>query len=440
MEYRTSNRFDAAVLAAVTLLTLGTILGESALFVAAAVPVVYLVVDSLTRAPSPSSLVVERSFDRDVPAPGETATVTLTVRNEGNRTLPDVRVVDRLPAHIPVVEGSPRGCLSLRPGESDTVTYAVVASQGDYEFDPPLVRLRPLPAVGSITGEPTVDGNSVLRCRRGVSDVPQTSGSLQRVGTQPTDSGGPGLEFHSVREYRTGDDIGRIDWRGLAKTGELSTVNFQETRATKTVIIADGRHEARRSRDHGHPTGAELSAYAADRVFGRLLAAGNHVGLTALGIITTDIETTLPSDRTGRPWVPVGNDAATRTRVGAVLDAVVAAGQAERERPAQPSRATPDGGSRRDALAIRERLPGTADVVVTTPLLDDEPVGVATELAAAGHDVLVVTPDVTGGETPGARAAGIERRIRIERLRESSAVVVDWDTDRPLTAALEEST
>jgi len=37
------------------------------------------------------------------------------------------------------------------------------------------------------------------------------------------------------------DDIGRIDWRGLAKTGELSTVNFRETRATKTVVVADGR-------------------------------------------------------------------------------------------------------------------------------------------------------------------------------------------------------
>ena len=436
MGVRTSSRFDAAVLAAVALLTVGTILGETVLFVAAAVPVVYLVADALARSPSPSSLTVERTFDPEVPAPGETTTVTLTVRNESDRTQPDVRVVDRLPDHVPVVEGSPRGSLSLRPGESGQISYEIVASQGDHEFDSPLVRLRSLPAAGSATGEPAVDGTSILRCRRGVSDVPQTDGSLRRVGTQPTDGGGSGLEFHSVREYRPGDDIGRIDWRGLAKTGELSTVNFRETRATKTVVVADGRVPTRQSRDHGHPTGAELSAYAADRAFGRLVAAGNHVGLTALGIDENDIEPTLPSDRSGRPWVPVGNDAATRTRVGAVLDAVVAAGQAERE--ATP--ATADGGTREDALALRERLPGAADVVLTTPLLDDDPVGLATELVAAGHDVVVVSPDVTGGGTPGGRAASIERRLRIERLRESLATVVDWNTDRPLSTALEGST
>ena len=432
MQYRLTNRFDAAVVAAATLVGLGTVFGNGTLFISAAVPVAYLVAGALTGPPPVSALAVERSLDPELPAPGERTTVALTVRNEGDRTVPDVRIVDRLPGPIPVSERSPRGCLSLRPGDEATLTYEIVPKQGEYDFDAPLVRLRPLPAVGTVTGEPSVDGETTLRCRRGISDVPQTEGSLRRTGTQPTDTPGSGIEFHSVREYRSGDDIKRIDWRTLAKTGELSTVDFRETRAAKAVAIVDGRVAAQRSREEGYPTGAELSAYAADRALERLTAAGNRVGLTALGVDEGDIDLSLPSDRDGRPWVPVGNDPATRTRIGAVLDAVVAAGGTGREAPVAP-----DGGVRgRGVTAFEKRLPSRADIVFATPLLDDDPVELV-ETLAASHPVVVVSPDVTGGGTPGRTAATVERLLRIDRLREAGATVIDWDTTAPLSAAME---
>lgn len=434
MRYRDIHRFDTAVFAAVVLVTCGTILGNSTLFIAAAVPVTYLAVGALTRPPDVSSLSVERTFDPELPAPGERTTVTLTVRNDGDRTVPDVRLVDRPPESIPVSEGSPRGGVALRPGEKGTITYETVPRQGDHPFDPPLVRLRPLPAVGTVTGEATVT-ETTLRCRRGVSDVPQAQGSLRRVGTQTTDTPGTGLEFHSVREYRSGDNISRIDWRTLAKTGELSTVNFDETRAAKTVLIVDGRPASRRSRDAGYPTGAELSAYAADRTFERLLAAGNQVGLTAIGIDETDVETTLPTDQSGRPWVPPGNDPATRTRVGSVLDAVVDASQTEHEPPASVA----DGGVQtRETADIRAQLPSRANVVITTPLLDESPVELI-ETLAASHSIVIVSPDVTDDETPGKSAANIRRRLRIRRIRTAGATVIDWETTEPLSAALEAS-
>ena len=436
MEYRGDDRFDAAVFAAVALIVCGAVLGESTLFVAASVPVVYIAVGALTRPPSADALTVERSFDPETPAPGQRTEVTLTVRNGGERTLPDVRVVDRLPSHVPVVDGSPRGCLSVRPGERDSISYTVVASQGDYEFEPPLVRLRPLPGVGEATGRPAVVGETTLRCSRGIGEVPQVQGALRKVGTQPTDRAGPGLEFHSVREYRQGDDVSRVDWRRLAKTGDLSTVNYREPHASKTVVVADGRPPGRVARDDGHPTGAELSAYAADRAVDGLLSAGNRVGLVALGVPATAVDAALPSDRADRPWVPVGDDAATRTRVGAVLDAVVAASQASSG--ASQETAT-DGGNSGD-VTLRERLPANADVVLATPVLDDAPVDLVDELSAAGHHVLALCPDVTGPETPGSRVAGLERDLRVERLREAGATVVDWDTERPLALALEGST
>lgn len=433
MQYRETGRFDAAVFAAIVLVTLGAILGDGALFAAAAVPIAYLAVGGLTRSPSVSSLTVERTLEPELPAPGERTTVTLTVRNDGERTLPDVRVVDWTPDTVPLSQGSTRGCLSLRSGEAATITYEVVPRQGDHGFDAPIVRLRPLSAVGTVTGEPSVDGVTTLRCRRSVGEIPQNRGSLRRVGTQPTDAPGPGTEFHSIREYRSGDDISRIEWRSLAKTGELSTVNFRETRATKAVVIVDGSPAARQSRDPGYPTGAELSAYAADRICDGLLGAGDRIGLTALGIGESAVDVTLPSDRDGRPWVPVGNDPATRTRIDAVLDAVVDAAQTEQrsERPVS------DGGSSRaDPIAIRERLPPRADVVIVTPLLESGPIELIESLAVS-HSVLVVSPNVTDDETPGRTTERVERRLRIGRLRAGGATVIDWETEAPLSAALE---
>lgn len=461
-----AGRFDAAAMTAVVLVTVGVILGNAVLFVAAAVPVVYLAAAALATPPPASAVSVERTVDPVAPPAGEPATVTVTLHNGTDRTLPDVRVVDRPPADA-AVESSPRGCLALRPGERDSITYAVRAGHGELEFADPVVRLRPLTAVGTATGRPTAAGDDVLRCRRPGATAAVEAPSRRRVGTRPADTPGSGLEFHSVREYRHGDDVGRVDWRRLAKTGDLATVNFREPHATETVVVVDGRRTGGADEADGAP-GAELSAYAADRVVAGLLAEGNRVGLAALGVGTDDVAATVPGDRHGRPWVPVGEDPQTRRRIEAVLAAVEATSEGD-DRAGAP---VGDGVQRRvepvRPAALRERLPAGTDVVLVTPALDDASLELAGELAAAGHPLVVVSPDATaaartataaGGSTdrgapgrtttdggtpgttgtPGTAVAGIERHIRLDRLRAGGTPVVDWDTAVPLAVAMEGS-
>jgi uncharacterized repeat protein (TIGR01451 family) len=433
MRYRRTQRFDAAILVAIVLVAVGGIFGNDAIFLAAAVPVWYLFVAAVTAPPPAAALDLTRSFEPSVAAPGQRATVTVSVENAGDRTLSDVRVVDGVPDQLPVVAGSPRGCLSLRPGETARLEYEVVASQGDHEFGRPVVRLRPLSGVGRATGRFDA-GEATLRCRRAVGGVETAVGALRLAGTEPTDSPGPGTTFHSVREYRAGDSLGRVDWRQLAKSGTLSTINFEATRATETLLVVDGRPSARIARDDGYPTAAELSAYAADLAATRLLTAGNKVGLTALGISGSDVEVAVPTDRSGHPWVEPGTSAVVRDRIEAVLDGVVARSQAREPEP----QATADGGRTSiDGRGIRQKLSKRIDVVVVTPALDDEPVALAESLAAAGHAVSVVSPDVTGRQRPGARLAGAERETRMRRLGASATAVVDWDTTAPLSLALE---
>jgi uncharacterized protein (DUF58 family) len=433
-----ADRFDAAAFAAVTLLTLGAVLGNGVLFAAAVVPGVYLSAEALAAPPAPSAVSIERTIESGAVAPGQRTAVTLTVTNEGDRPLPDLRLVDRPPEAVSVVEGAPRACVSVRPGESESVTYEAVAGHGEHAFDDPIVRVRSLSAVGHETGRVTTTGDSVLTC--GLSGEPAVrSGSRRQVGTRPADAPGGGLEFHSLREYRHGDDASRVDWRHFAKTGDLSTVNFREPHASGTVVVADDRRPGRVGREAGRPTAAELSVDAAEQLFARLADADNRVGLAALGVSAADVDAPVASDGADRPWVPVGSDATTRTQAAAVLEAAAAVGEASERSAVRSTDGVQDRVQSVRADALRERLPGSTAVVVATPLLDDGAVALVEALSATGHPVLAVSPDVTGGSTPGQRVVTAERRVRIERLRAGETTVVDWDVAEPLAVAMEGS-
>lgn len=422
-----TGRFDGATLVAVILVTTGTVFGEPALFVGATVPLGYLLVGWIATPPA-IDVSVERDIDPAPAAPGERATVTLRLTNVGDAALTDIRVVDGVPPDLPVEAGSPRACLSIRPGEAASVTYDVVASQGAYDFRSPVVRARPLSSAAVTTTRPSVTGTTTLICRRDVGDVPQLQGSLRRVGTQPVDRGGEGIEFHSTREYRPGDDVRRVDWRGFAKTGTLATIQFTETSATETVVLVDGLDAGQIARGTGYPTASELTVYAADRVVTRLFAEGNEVGLRTGSITAAEIGVPVPTNADGHPWIAPGADEATRRQIEATFDSL---GEATHDG---------DGNSTTHSRGLHERLPSNADIVLVTPALDESTGELVETLCAADRHVAVVTPDVTDRETVGKTVARVERRLTLARLRSAGATVCDWDTRFPLASAMEVAT
>jgi uncharacterized repeat protein (TIGR01451 family) len=437
-------------LAGTLLLTaIGLLYAEPRLFAAAVVPLSYVAygaLSSLSDAPVPS---VERSFSPADPPPGATVEVELTVRNEGESALADVRVVDAVPDELRVVEGSPRGALALRPDEAATVTYAVVATRGDHAFGDPAVRVRTLSATDSAIVAVEATGADTLSCSLAVSEPPFASPSPRRVGTHTTDSGGEGIEFHSTREYRPGDSLSRIDWRRFGKTGDLTTVRFREERAARTVVVVDARPVARATARAGYPNGAELSAYAGERLYDALTAAGVATTVTAVGLRDADYEGDLPPD--GLPWVGTDDGVGDARRVFAAVGRA-----AERDDPesvptdetdeslsAEVQKAAPtapDGG-RSDPVIRRllARLPADSQVVLVSPVLDEWPASLAGSLAVRGHELAVLSPDVTGDDSPGRTVAGARRTMRLWDLRATGAATVDWAVAEPLDIALERS-
>lgn len=370
-----------------------------------------------TTVPDPT-LAVEHRFETATPKPGEPVTVDVTVTNDGDDILPDVRLIDVVPPRLAVVDGSPRHATALAPGETVTFSYDVLAVYGNHEFDTLQVASRDLS--GRLETTTTIDcEKDVLSCEPGVIQEsvplhPVTSGVTGRV---TSDTGGSGQEFRSVREYRHGDSLRRVDWNRMARTGELATLEFREEHAASVVILVDARDSAIRAPSETHLSAVDRSLAGASQLFTSLESDGDRVGLASIGAAPL--------------WIPPGAGSAHRATVRDALQHDPAfrpgAGGDERFVP------------RRFVRRLRRRLPSDAQLLVFSPLLDDEAVTVVTQLAAHGYPVTLFSPDPTTFDSVGGSVASHRRSRRIETVRENGLRVIEWSADEPLVHAVTRS-
>jgi len=444
-------RWRVGAVAVGALVALGLVFASPLLLAATVVPLAYVTYGALSGVPDDAAVEVERRFGRSTPAPGEWVRVELTVTNTSEATLADLRIVDGVPEELTVAAGSPRRALALRPGESATVAYDVVARRGEFAFADPLVRLRPLSGAETVTERVAAAGDTDLSAVNPVRETPDRHSTLLRAGTHPTDSGGEGLEFRSTRAYRPGDPKNRIHWRRFAKTGELTTVSYREERAVRTVLVVDARAVGHVTPRPGLPTATERCAYAAERVYEALVGADVVTSVTALGLDDAD---GIPVGDGGLPWVGGESDDAVGT-ARLLFDAVRAAAD-EGDPAAGPTAtgagrggaaASAAGGSERPAAdggteqvqRLLAQFPPTAQVVVFSPLLDDWPVEISRTLADREYPVTVVSPDATDRTSVGRTVAALERDRRLAALSAAGVSTVRWHQSESLEVALSNS-
>ena len=250
-----------------------------------------------------------------------------------------------------------------------------------------------------------------------------TAGFAGRV---ETDEGGPGIEFHATREYRRSDPLSRIDWRQLAKTGELATVEFRAERSATVQLVVDTRRAAYRAPTPDGYHAVERGVDAAHRLFDALLDGGDRVGFETFG-----------REREGCRLPPgAGGDHRARGRellnVHPALSPVPPARKLF-ERYPPDRRGTLQ---RRRIRRVHRRLGADTQVVLLSPCCDDYPRAVARRLVAYGRDVTVVSPDPTVRDTEGHEHAAEARAERLSSLRSAGVRVVDWRADERFDAAL----
>jgi uncharacterized repeat protein (TIGR01451 family) len=447
-------RFSGALLATLTLAAAGALSGQRSLFVAAAIPLAFVVYGALSTPASAESLRVTRTLSKGSPLPGDRVRVTLTVENVGDSVLPDVRVADGVPQGLRVVDGATSGAFAVPAGDSASIEYTVVADRGQFPFDPPTVRLRGMGGAVARTADVGAAGADSLDCQVTVADIPLRRQTTAHAGALPTDTGGPGIEFHSTRDYQHGDPVTRINWRRYAKTGELSTVNYRERRAAAVVLAVDARESSDVSAHEGTPSGAALSAYAAAQAVEPLESGGHQVGLAVFGLDDPLTGATDPA------WVPPGTGDAHHARLSSVLEAALdgdaaASDEQTDDAPVDPEpapeaeQATADGGTPWAGAAddedgrvkrIAGRISPGTQVVVCSPALDEFPAALARRLVADDHRVTAVCPDVTTTDTPGRTLAATDRVLAMDALRATGAQVVDWSPDESLASAVSRAT
>lgn len=474
----------------------GILVGAPLVVLSGVVGVAFAAYARVWDAPAPA-LSVERSVSESDPRPGERIEVTISVRNRGDRLLPDLRICDDVPAGLRVVEGTPRHTTALRPGKRATVSYTVEAVRGAHEFDSLAVVTRDLSGASRRVARLPTESATVT-CRPAFGERAISLGDLATRLPGRTDAArtGAGVAFHSLREYRRGDPLGSIDWGQLAKTGEFATRRFDEPRLVRVVLLVDSRAEAYVTADRQKSRPAvDVCACAAGALVSGLLDDGALVGLAALGPRSCWVPTGSGRDHRERlldaltthdafDWDPPdgvtgisvdGTDPEPVVSVSRVVRSAAASedgGVTMADAPAGGrSVAVSDGGRAADADATDDdpatseestdadpeadagptdadpaetardllgdvvtRLPGDAQVVVCSPLVDDAAAAAVRQLDARGHDVLVASPDLSGSGTPYRRLASVERRLRLDGLRRDGVAVHEWTPPVEATA------
>ena len=344
----------------------------------------------------------------------EDISVNIRVSNRNSDPLGNVEVDEHLPSEIKVESGASRVLTQLGP--RDHVELALTFHspiRGHYWVGPLVARVQdPLgfylaenivePEILSIMPKPERIRGAELRPRH-LGPWP---------GTIPARTLGPGTMFYSLRDYVSGDDPKRINWKSSARHGRLIVNEMEAERVTDVMIVLDT--------DVSYYETAEAELFergvrAAASMASFLLRQGNRVGMILQG------------EKRG-----VVSPAFGKRHERNILFLLAGA------KPGRASLST----SYVITLLTRLMLPAKAQIVIISPLLDATILGGVRELAGAGYSILVLSPSP---KAPAIFESEIEeiayRMLMLERSNtllalEKICTVAQWSAGVPLSTIL----
>ena len=409
MEEKTSDSWKIAIPLMLILSLVGVLTGLQIFFIAAIIPLTLLLSTYVLRKPKPENIELTREISKEAPKPGQRIKVKLKAKNNGEKTISDLRIIDQVPEQLKVDEGSPRAALAIKPGSEKHIEYELIAQRGKHTFQKTKTELKT--AKTTQTKEKSPKGDDTIECKTELSQIPLRDKTTQQVGNITTNSAGSGIEFHSLREYKNSDPPSRVQWEHLAKTDKLATKNFREEKTGNIVIILDAQKISDQKPETGHPSATDLSAYAAARIYKTLLKTRQKPGIIILGLPQDEIE--FKTDSNIIPYIEPGRSREKRRKTEKLL------------KKAQKT-------SKKNEKDIKSKLykilPPNSQTIFLSPLIDQEIASSIRTLENHGRPSTVITPDITYKDTPSATVEGIKREMRLKKLR-TSTNVVNWKVE-----------
>jgi len=345
----------------------------------------------------------------------ENVSVQITVSNRTGDQLGNVEVNEHLPVEAKLESGASRVLTRLGGGEKiELVLEFPSPIRGHYWVGPLVARVQDPFGFYLVEKRSEVEVLSIMprpEPIRGAMLRPRHLGPWP--GTIPARTLGPGTEFYSMRDYVSGDDPKRVNWKTSAKHARLIVNEMEAERVTDVMIVLDtdvSFYETAEAElfERGVRAAASMAS---------LLRQGNRVGMILQGE-----ERGVVSPRFGK------------RHERNILFLLAAA---------KPGRALLST-SYVVTLLARLLLPAKAQLVIISPLLDTGIVGGVRQLASSGYSILVLSPSPRAPTTFESEQEEIAyRMLMLERSNmllalEKICTVTQWPASVPLSTVLSE--
>jgi len=399
------------VLVTACLLALAAVLVRNGGLLVIAIPFLTYLLFGVYLFPERPRLTATRTTGRSSALAGEQVPVTLAVTNQGAATA-CLRVRDQLPQSARLVDGRVQGAFCLAGNEAAEMAYTFESRRGMWGWQTLQAAATDPLGLFETKVEIAAPGEVIVRpVPMEISNMPfRPRRTMRSPGQIPIPRAGPGTSFLGVREYRPGDALRHINWRLAARhPGRLFTNEHERHELADFGIILDARQSADQL--------FERSVSAAASLAESILRDGNRVSLLVFG---RSMAAAFPGY--GKRQI----DVVMRTLAAATRSTNIAFDFLE---------------------YFPRRLFSHRAVLLIVSTASPRDLPTYSRLRAAGYEVVLISPDpveiasrtvrAQWASMVGVRAARIERRLVLLSLSKLGVHVVDWQTDRPLDAALE---
>jgi hypothetical protein len=195
-------------------------------------------------------LHVRRHMPETRVSPGVRFNVDVDIRNDGVLRTPPLLLED----HLPPALGRPARSVvaGVHRRSSQRVQYAVLPQvRGRYSIGP--LTLDAIDPFGLTRRRIVVDDTDNLIVTPEIEDLSAPSDAASGtgvVGARAKQLMRSGDEYYTLRAFQEGDDLRRIHWPSVARTGQLMIRQHESTRRASAVVFLDARENSL-GRAHG---------------------------------------------------------------------------------------------------------------------------------------------------------------------------------------------
>ncbi len=347
---------------------------------------------------------------------GDELWIELSIENKGEYTY-YLEVIDQLPSSTDIIKGSNHQVLRLKKGEVKTLQYKIRCPQrGDLNIGP--VKLRYRDPLNLHVEEWTSEEKMELFVLPNIENMKKVNVrpfyTRNWLGNIRSQSMGQGTEFFSLREYSSGDEIKKINWKATARFFEPMSNEYVGEKTGDIIIIVDGHRLSNIGTKEKNTLDASIRA--AGTIATSALKDRNRVGLIILGEYLS--------------WEFPDSGREHFYKIMEKLSGITEGGEWELK----------------DAQWLLKRFfPNRSMIIFISPLTYKKVSNTIVDICQKEYNVMIISPDplslqkgiIEKSNVLAEKWYKLEREAILEKLWDYS-VVIDWNIKEPLEPSMEE--